>query len=277
MPAPHGHESLTLTYVGLSLGQYDLDVFIAFLRLAVPAGLGRVVQVSGRQVLEECGLSDCSENYDRLKASLRRLWMARFSIATSDMTAGTPWSLLEAYSQKRVARNGAGAVEFTHSISYAVGVELGGLFHLNTWVTLDTEVRRRLRGPGEQLARWLHALLATFGPTYETDLATLYEQSGATCQPDAFIKQFKAASKLLERCKAVIGIKETTVSGTRVKGVPLRNLRRRRVTFSRPAVRPEWTAAERVRHVHGTVDRKPFSSACRTAPESMVDLEMQMF
>ena len=74
---PHGTEELTLNYEGNQLGQYDLDVFLGLVRLVKDRGLGVPVQVSGRQLLEQCELSSCGDNYARLQASLRRLWRAR--------------------------------------------------------------------------------------------------------------------------------------------------------------------------------------------------------
>lgn len=275
--SPHGDVKLTLNYIGLQLGQFDLDVFIALLRLAEPVGLGHVVQVSCRQVLNECGLSDCSDNYQHLRLSLRRLWQARFEVASAGMVAGTPWSLVERFCQERVGRNGAGAVGTTHVLSFAVGQQLAELFHLNTWVKLDTDVRRQLKGRGEQLARWLHAFLTTYGGPYVTDLDALYRQSGATCTPNAFIKQFDAAATLLKKQRVVSDVDVRTMSGRRLMGETRGSLTRKRVTFS-PASATQGSGFS-PRHQPGVSSiHKEASTQYRAAPTVMVaDLEPFMF
>jgi hypothetical protein len=224
LAAPHGLVRVRILYHGLTLGQYDLDVLLAMLAHAEAAGVCKSVIVSRAHLLMLMGRTDCKDNYAALDASIERLWTAQFSLVDHRGKDLTPWKLLERSTMDNLeGSDGMNVGRRSGKLCYVVGGYLPCLFGLHQWVSVDRLVRAQIKGPGEQLARWLHAYLLTHSPKPHTiELDQLYRMCGAKCQDTEFRDQLKMACRLL---KALRLLEEFEISrwrklGQHVPGTP---------------------------------------------------------
>lgn len=197
---------LVLRFTGERLGQDDLDVFLALLRLAQGVPLGNPIRITGGALLVQLGLTDTGGragtgggdgSRDRLEASLRRL-------------AG---ALIE-------LRGGRGEVLMGHLVASAQRGRYGEAWRVTLarelapafvfgFAGLDLRVRRALRG--KPLAGWLHAWMSSHGEVpHPHSLSKLRALSGST----STIKEFR---RLLERSLQVLDVVLLEVDGAGLK------------------------------------------------------------
>jgi len=203
-----GH--LILHYTGERLGQDDLDVFLALLRLSQDqhqdnnhgAQLGVVVRLSGGAILRMLGVTDTggsaraeggAGSRDRLEASLRRLTEAyielrgvRGEVLMGHLVAG--------------ARRGRNGDDWQVTLAY----ELAPAFYRGL-AGVDLRVRRTLRG--KPLAQWLHAWLSSHkGEPRQHGLETLRRLSGSAASAPKFRQMLERSLGALNDVLGEVGL-----------------------------------------------------------------------
>jgi len=202
--------NLKLHFSGERLGQDDLDVFLALLRLSqdrhqdnnLGPQLGVVVRLSGGALLRMLGLTDtCGSgraeggagSRDRLEASLRRLTGAyvelrgvRGEVFMGHLVTG--------------AMRGRNGEDWQVTLAY----ELAPAFFYGQ-AGVDLRVRRKLRG--KPLGQWLHAWLSSHGgKPLRHSLETLRRLSGSVAAAHKFRQTLVRALGTLDDALGEVGL-----------------------------------------------------------------------
>jgi TrfA protein len=155
---------------GKALSQDDLSVWMSLLSMARSGPISNVVKFTGYRLLKDLGWRMHSENYVRVKESIRRLKNNGLEISTASETAAYSGSLLRSYAFQTDEQDTRWWVQFEP--------EMAILLVSDNTTLLEWEVRKDI-GSRSRLALWLHAFYASHRDPIPFRIEKLMELCGA--------------------------------------------------------------------------------------------------
>lgn len=160
--------NLTLIYTGMRLDQGDLDCWMAVLQAAHenPIDERGVYVVSGQRLLTLMGLQNTGPNQELLDARLSKLKSGAIDLKGERFSY--EGSLIDEVYRDAITRRIA--LRLNPKMAVLFGAEAG-------WTRLDLEVRNRIGR--NQLAKWLHAFVASHRRPMPISVEKLHQLSGS--------------------------------------------------------------------------------------------------
>lgn len=155
---------------GKALSQDDLSVWMSLLSMARSGPISDVVRFTGYRLLKDLGWRMHSENYVRVKESIRRLKNNGLEISSTDETKAYSGSLLRNYAFQTDEHDTSWWVQFEP--------EMAKLLVSDNTTLLEWEVRKDI-GSRSRLALWLHAFYASHRDPIPFRIEKIMELCGA--------------------------------------------------------------------------------------------------
>lgn len=155
---------------GKALSQDDLSVWMSLLSMARSGPISDVVKFTGYRLLKDLGWRMHSENYVRVKESIRRLKNNGLEISSTDETKAYSGSLLRNYAFQSDEHDTSWWVQFEP--------EMAKLLVSDNTTLLEWEVRKDI-GSRSRLALWLHAFYASHRDPIPFRIEKIMELCGA--------------------------------------------------------------------------------------------------
>lgn len=193
---------ISIHFTGIELSQEDGDVFLQIVHMARGKPSSAEIETSGYELLQGLDWGTSSRDYDRLKASIRRLQAANIRISTKTKNRKLEYggAILANYlfSEELDPEMMLDPVAPGKSVwKLILDSKIANLFARDVYTQIDWEQRLDL----PPLAKWLHAFYHTHANPYTYRVETLYRLCGSqAAELRTFRQKLKQAMDKLQEC-----------------------------------------------------------------------------
>lgn len=193
---------ISIHFTGIELSQEDGDVFLQIVHMARGKPSSAEIETSGYELLQGLDWGTSSRDYDRLKASIRRLQAANIRISTKTKNWKLEYggAILANYlfSEELDPEMMLDPVAPGKSVwKLILDSKIANLFARDVYTQIDWEQRLDL----PPLAKWLHAFYHTHANPYTYRVETLYRLCGSqAAELRTFRQKLKQAMDKLQEC-----------------------------------------------------------------------------
>jgi TrfA protein len=160
-------EGVEIRFTGEQWNQDDHDLLMQVVHMAAKVPLGAYALLAGHAILQGLGRQTSGREYAQLRDDLERLVAGTVSLRNTTRKVEYIGHLIEKAVQHETSRHWL----------IMLNPDLRALYGPSTYTLVDWAQRLRLRG--KDLARWLHAYLATHAVPFPVKVATLRDLSGS--------------------------------------------------------------------------------------------------
>lgn len=186
-----------IEYTGEELRQDDQDVFLQIVHLGRACPAGEFFVASGHQILVALGWGRGADRYDRLKATIGRLFEGSVWVTREDGRAGYAGRLIDRLEWLDESGEGVAA-----KWRFRLDPKIVTLFGSDSFSLIDWEQRLSLG----TLEKWLHSFYFTHRAPYAYKVEKLYELCGSKVKQ---LRQFRYMLKAALQSLCDVGFLES--------------------------------------------------------------------